>query len=245
VELTPEQEWWERAWQVRETALDRALGELDPPGKVIPVPELAETWPGYCVRRYKPAGPDTGLRIYCTLGPSQPGTPDEPAREIELTLDVQDAKGDWPASVLLAFENMMYQGYQPQPFNACHAYETKDGLIELGAPNSKAHQAAGNKRLGKTGGALFAPRGNGVVEIPGGEPFELFALTLLHEDDAKLLDEKSSSPAALLLLMQRLGLGRTSALDRQPLLKHPGAKELWAAVLALPEEQAIRELGIE
>lgn len=245
VKLTPEQEWWERAWQVRETALDTALGELDPPGKVIAVPELAETWPGYCVRRYKPHGPDDGLRIYCTLGPSQPARPDGPGREIELTLDVQDAKGDWPASVLLAFENMMLQGYQPQAFNACHAYETPDGLIVLGAPFSKVHQAAGNKRLGETGGVLFAPRGDGLVEVPGGVPFELFALTLLHSDDEKLLDEENSSPAAVLLLMERLGLGRTSALDRPALLQHPGAKEIWASVLALSEDEAIAELGLE
>lgn len=244
VKLTPDQEWWERAWQVRETALDTALGELDPPGKVIAVPELAQTWPGYCVRRYKPPGPDDGLRIYCTLGPSQPARHGEQGREIELTLDVQDAKGDWPASVLLAFENMMKQGYQPQPFNVCHAYQTPDGLIVLGAPSSQAHAAAGNKRLGQTGGVLFAPRAEGLVEVPGGEPFELFALTLVHADDEQLLDEENSSPAAVLLLMERLGLGRTSALDRLPLLQHPGAKKIWASVLALTEDRAIAELGL-
>jgi hypothetical protein len=244
VKLTPEQEWWERSWQVRETALDTALGELDPPGKVIAVPELAETWPGYCVRRYRPAGPDDGLRIYCTLGPSQPARPGAPGRALELTLEVQDAKGDWPASVLLAFENMLKQGYQPRPFNACHTYETPEGLIVLGAPFSKAHAAAGNKRLGTTGGALFAPRAEGLVEIPGGEPLRLFALTLLHGDDEQLLDEEHSSPAAVLLLIDRLGLGRTSALDRSPLLQHPGAKKLWAEVLALSEDQALAELGL-
>lgn len=195
------------------------------------------------MRKYKRADGELSERTYCTLGACQPAAPGEKGRSFELMVVAATAEGDWPVGLLVSAEMAILQGFAPSAFNHCHAYRKADGTVVLGSQSSKAHDAAGDTRVGRVAGHLFAPRSGPPIEVPGAS-FELFAITLLMDEDVDLIAKDNGSPASVLLLMQRLGLGRSSMLDRPALLEFGGAREIWKDIRALDHDRIMSELEI-
>lgn len=228
---------WKARWEERGEAVRRVLGDTEPPGSVVSFSWKEYTLPGACALTFKPTATRNDY-LSMTLGLTQPLRESDQAYPWEFAVRANE-HAEWPADLLYQlltqwlYENGdMGFGYRlPLVF-----FTDRGGKMWAGATDD----VAGLNLVGSLRAMyLWTDETKLRFRVTSGE-FGLLTVVAVTADEDRLAQQ--TSPAHLLLLLQRLGVKQVCDPHRQSVLMMPNAASEWATIQAMSHDDAFNEL---
>jgi hypothetical protein len=231
----PANDDWTLHWNARNAAVRAVLGETVEPGMVHTFSWKDYILPGACALTYKLKD---GSFLYLTLGLTQPLHSTDAAYPWEFCVRAKEL-AEWPVDLLYQLLSQwlwekgdMGFGYHlPLKFFVGHDGKTWPSISERVQHSQVVGPIRGLHLCTDFSGLRF--------EASSGE-FGLLTVVGVTEDEDQLAQQ--TTPAHLLLLLRRMGVGQMCDPNRRSVLLMPGASEKWATIKPLTHDDAFDEL---
>lgn len=230
---------WRSRWEERGEIVRNKLGETIPKNSVTPFFWEQFVLPGACAMTFRRHEQNCFLSM--TLGLTQPVSPDDQTYPWEFSVQSSDS-GEWQADLLYQLmtqwlrENRdMGFGYQlPLVF-----FTDPKGNLWAGLTNETEQL----NLVGEIRALVLWVSDDDLQFKTSTNEFGLLSVVAMTADEKRLSD--TSSPAHVLLLMRRLGVGQLCDPNRKSVLNHPKWKETWNSIEAMSHDEAFDSLTIE
>lgn len=228
---------WKARWEQRGDAVRRVLGDTEPPGSVYPFSWEQYTLPGACALTFKPTAARNDY-LTMTLGLTQPLRESDQAYPWEFAVRANE-HAEWPADLLyqlltqwLCENGDMGFGYRLPLF----FFNDRGGKMWAGVTDD----VSGLKLIGSLRAMyLWTDETKLRFRLPSSE-FGLLTVVAVTEDEDRLAQQ--TTPAHLLLLLQRLGVKQVCNPHRQSVLAMPNASSQWETIQGMSHDDAFDEL---
>jgi hypothetical protein len=226
---------WMHLWNARNQSVRAILGETVEPGMVCSFSWKDYILPGACALTYKL---NDGSFLYMTLGLTQPLHSTDTAYPWEFAVRAKE-QADWPLDLLyqllsqwLGENGEMGFGYHlPLKFFIGHDGKTWPSISET----VQHRHVVGTSR----GLYLWKDYSGLRFKVSSGD-FRLLTVVAVTEDEDNLADE--ATPAHVILLLRRMGIGQILDPYRRSVLSQPGALDEWARIKRLSHDDALAEI---